>query len=133
MLLEYGNQNKIMSNLVTVALGGALGSLTRYYLSNSTLKHIIFYDIPIAIIFMNILGSFLFGMFMGLIENSIIMSSTVKSFVLTGFLASFTTFSTFAWESVIFIQNENQKRIVNKSIVCHHYYYQYYSVWQDIT
>lgn len=106
MLLEYGNQNKIMSNLVTVALGGALGSLTRYYLSNSTLKNIIFYDIPIAIIFMNIIGSFLFGMFMGLVENSIIMSSTVKAFVLTGFLASFTTFSTFAWESVIFIQNE---------------------------
>ena len=95
-----------MSNLLTVALGGALGSLTRYYLSNSALKHIIFYDIPVAIIFINILGSFMFGIFMGLIENSIMMSSTSKIFILTGFLASFTTFSTFAWESVIFIQNE---------------------------
>tara|TARA_B100000989_G_scaffold1511_1_gene970 strand:+ start:1998 stop:2369 length:372 start_codon:yes stop_codon:yes gene_type:complete len=95
-----------MFNLAAVALGGAFGSIVRYYLSNSTLKHFIFFDIPFAILFINIIGSFVFGVFMGLIENNILISTSIKTFVLTGFLASFTTFSTFAWESVLFIQNQ---------------------------
>lgn len=95
-----------MFNLAAVALGGAFGSIARYYLSNSTLKHFIFFDMPFAILFVNIIGSFVFGVFMGLIENNILISTSIKTFVLTGFLASFTTFSTFAWESVLFIQNQ---------------------------
>tara|TARA_B100001778_G_scaffold272476_1_gene234702 strand:+ start:256 stop:627 length:372 start_codon:yes stop_codon:yes gene_type:complete len=95
-----------MFNLAAVALGGAFGSIARYYLSNSTLKHFIFFDIPFAILLVNIIGSFVFGVFMGLIENNILISTSIKTFVLTGFLASFTTFSTFAWESVLFIQNQ---------------------------
>ena len=95
-----------MFNLAAVALGGAFGSIARYYLSNSTLKHFIFFDMPFAILLVNIIGSFVFGVFMGLIENNILISTSIKTFVLTGFLASFTTFSTFAWESVLFIQNQ---------------------------
>ena len=95
-----------MFNLAAVALGGAFGSIARYYLSNSTFKHFIFFDIPFAILLVNIIGSFVFGVFMGLIENNILISTSIKTFVLTGFLASFTTFSTFAWESVLFIQNQ---------------------------
>ena len=95
-----------MFNLAAVALGGAFGSIARYYLSNSTLKHFIFFDIPFAILLVNIIGSFVFGVFMGLIENNILISTRIKTFVFTGFLASFTTFSTFAWESVLFIQNQ---------------------------
>ena len=95
-----------MLNIATVALGGALGAVARYYLSSSTLKHFMFFDIPLAILIVNIFGSFMFGVFMGLIENNILISASLKTFLLTGFLASFTTFSTFAWESVIFIQND---------------------------
>ena len=95
-----------MLNIATVALGGALGAVARYYLSSSTLKHFMFFDIPLAILIVNIFGSFMFGVFMGLIENNILISASLKTFLITGFLASFTTFSTFAWESVIFIQND---------------------------
>ena len=95
-----------MLNIATVALGGALGSVARYYLSSSALKHFMFFDVPLAILIVNIFGSFMFGVFMGLIENNILISASLKTFLLTGFLASFTTFSTFAWESVIFIQND---------------------------
>ena len=66
-----------MFNLAVVALGGAFGSIARYYLSNSTLKHFIFFDIPFAILFVNILGSFVFGVFMGLIENNILISTAI--------------------------------------------------------
>ena len=111
-LLEFGSQNKRMTKLLVIAFGGALGSLSRYYISNSVLKNFIYFDIPIAIITVNIAGSFIFGFFMGLIENNIIIADNAKIFIMTGFLAAFTTFSTFAWESVILFQNEMYMKLV---------------------
>jgi protein CrcB len=74
-----------MTKLLVIAFGGALGSLSRYYVSNSILKNFIYFDIPIAIITVNIAGSFIFGFFMGLIENNIIIADTTKIFIMTGF------------------------------------------------
>ena len=101
-----------MTKLLVIAFGGALGSLSRHYISNSILKNFIYFDIPIAIITVNIAGSFIFGLFMGLIENNIIIADNAKIFIMTGFLAAFTTFSTFAWESVILFQNEMYMKLV---------------------
>ena len=101
-----------MTKLLVIAFGGALGSLSRHYVSNSILKNFIYFDIPIAIITVNIAGSFVFGFFMGLIENNIIIAGNAKMFIMTGFLAAFTTFSTFAWESVILFQNEMYMKLV---------------------
>ena len=95
-----------MLKLTLIAFGGALGSIGRYYLSSSFLKNFIILDIPIAILFINILGSFFFGVFMGILQNNILISSNIKIFVVTGFLAAFTTFSTFAWESIILFENQ---------------------------
>ena len=101
-----------MVKLTLIALGGALGSIGRYYLSNSALKNFIFFDIPVAILFVNILGSFFFGVFMGILQNNIIISNNVKIFVITGFLAAFTTFSTFAWESVVLFENQKYLKLI---------------------
>lgn len=43
---------------------------------------------------------------MGLFESNIIISNNVKNFLTFGFIAAFTTFSTFAWEAVILINND---------------------------
>ena len=76
-----------MLNLATVALGGAFGSIARYYLSNSALKNFVYLDIPFAIVAVNVIGSFIFGIFMGFLENNMILSNNIKLFVITGFLA----------------------------------------------
>ncbi len=101
-----------MIKLLSIAIGGALGSIARYSLSNSILKNFIFFDMPLAILFVNIIGSFIFGILMGLIENNIIGSSNLKIFLIAGFLSAFTTFSTFAWESVVLIQNQMYIKLV---------------------
>tara|TARA_B100001996_G_C18664779_1_gene594467 strand:+ start:2098 stop:2469 length:372 start_codon:yes stop_codon:yes gene_type:complete len=101
-----------MIKLLSIAVGGALGSIARYSLSNSILKNFIFFDMPLAILFVNIIGSFIFGILMGLIENNIIGSSNLKIFLIAGFLSAFTTFSTFAWESVVLIQNQMYIKLV---------------------
>ena len=101
-----------MINFTIIAIGGALGSLSRYYLSNTFLKNFVFFDIPFAILAINALGSLFFGFFMGLYTSNIIASDNLKVFVLTGFLAAFTTFSTFAWESIVLFQNEMYIKLV---------------------
>jgi len=111
--LEFGSlNNQDMINLTIIAIGGALGSLSRYYLSNTFLKNFVFFDIPFAILAINAIGSMFFGLFMGLYTSNIIASDNLKVFLLTGFLAAFTTFSTFAWESIILFQNEMYIKLV---------------------
>ena len=97
---------------MSIAFGGALGSLVRYYLSNSTLKNIIFLDLPLAILIINILGSFTFGFVMRILETNVYITNNLKVFLTFGFLSAFTTFSAFAWESVVLIQNEMYIKLV---------------------
>jgi CrcB protein len=100
-----------MLQYILIAFGGSLGSLARYYLSNSLLKNFIFFDVPVAILAVNILGSFVFGIIMGIIENNLI-SENIKNFLLFGFLAAFTTFSTFAWEAITLIHSEMYIKLI---------------------
>lgn len=100
-----------MLQYILIAFGGSLGSLARYYLSNSLLKNFIFFDVPVAILAVNILGSFVFGIIMGIIENNLILEN-IKNFLLFGFLAAFTTFSTFAWEAITLIHSEMYIKLI---------------------
>ena len=101
-----------MLKIFFIASGGALGSLARYFVATGPLKNFIFFDIPVAIISVNIVGSFFFGIMLGLIQSNFIVSENIKIFTLSGFLAAFTTFSTFAWESVSLIQQEMYIKLV---------------------
>jgi len=93
-------------NLIYVALGGVLGALLRYgsvkLFNNIKIPNL--GVMPISVILVNIIGSFLFGLLLYL-SKSLNPSETVKLFLFTGFLGSYTTYSTFIYEfSLLFEQ-----------------------------
>lgn len=82
-----------MRNLVFVALGGALGAICRYLISRLAET-----SFPWGTLVVNLLGSFLIGIFVGIVNKGL-LSPEMKLLLVTGFCGGFTTFSTFASEA----------------------------------
>ena len=82
----------MIRNVLLVALGGAVGSVIRYLLSNINTSF------PWGTFVVNILGSLLIGLLVGLVSKGV-LSPEMKLLLVTGFCGGFTTFSTFANES----------------------------------
>ena len=88
------NEGMIMlRNILLVALGGAVGSVCRYLLSGMNVA-----SWPWGTFAVNILGSLIIGLLVGLVSKGIV-SPEMKLLLVTGFCGGFTTFSTFANES----------------------------------
>ena len=86
-----------------VALGGAIGCVARY-LSTLGAARLLGTTFPYGTMLVNVVGCLLAGLVFGLIETRG-LPSVVRLLVLTGFLGGFTTFSTFALETVDFLQS----------------------------
>ncbi len=86
-----------MYKLLMVALGGAVGAVSRYALSGwvQTLSRSLF---PWGTLSVNLVGSLIIGLVTGAVE-SVTVSPGIRLLVLTGGLGAFTTFSTFSLES----------------------------------
>jgi CrcB protein len=86
-----------------VALGGALGAVSRYGLTQ--LVPIAASGFPWAIWFANVFGSMLMGLLYVLIIERGIIAQQWAPFLMVGFLGALTTFSSFAVEGVLLWQN----------------------------
>ena len=85
-------------NLIGIALGGAFGALSRYFLDRGIVN---WTGEPIIGTFaVNMIGSFLLGFLIVMIGNRTEWSSLIKDTLTIGVLASFTTFSTFTVASI---------------------------------
>ena len=95
-----------MSNFFLVALGGSIGASTRYifYLISKNLLSPS--NLFINTLFVNIIGSFLIGYLIVLLENKSLSQDFIKYFFIIGVLGSFTTFSAFSLETIDLIVNK---------------------------
>lgn len=85
-------------NLIGIALGGAFGALSRYFLDRGIVNWT--GDPIIGTFAVNMIGSFLLGFLIVMIGNRTEWSSLIKDTLTIGVLASFTTFSTFTVASI---------------------------------
>ncbi len=94
-----------MNEIIFVGIGGFSGAISRY-LSILFVTHITGgKNYPVGTMAVNILGCFLLGLGLGLATEKQMLSAEVRLLLFTGFLGSFTTYSTFGAESFDLIRN----------------------------
>jgi len=91
----------MVSTLVSVALGGALGASARY-LTGVAAVRIMGHGFPWGTLTVNILGSFLMGALVVVLAH--LSATRFAPFLMTGLLGGFTTFSAFSLDAVTLFQ-----------------------------
>ena len=87
-----------------VALGGSLGAVLRFYLSNLS-DSLFGKQFPFGTLAVNVIGAFLIAILYGLIERETIDPMPYRFLLGVGLLGAFTTFSTFSIETLTLLQN----------------------------
>ncbi|MBO9398081.1 fluoride efflux transporter CrcB [Shimia sp. R9_2] len=88
-------------NLTYVAVGGAIGAALRYLVGLGVVRLVgqgFWNGFPLAIITVNVIGSFLMGAFVVVVAQRGL--THYSPLVMTGLLGGFTTFSAFSLETV---------------------------------
>jgi CrcB protein len=95
-----------LSNFFLVALGGSIGASTRYFFYLISKNILSTSNLFINTLIVNIIGSFLIGYLIVLLENKSLSQDFIKYFFIIGVLGSFTTFSAFSLETIDLIVNK---------------------------
>jgi fluoride exporter len=86
---------------LTVALGGGLGTVARYFLSG-VVAHAFGETFPWGTLIVNVTGSFVIGFFGTLTgpDGRMLVGGTTRQFVMVGICGGFTTFSSFSLQTL---------------------------------
>lgn len=101
---------------VFASIGGAFGALCRYSVGVRLVKYKSFFW---GTLLVNILGSFLLGVFMGfqMQAGQGTFDSALWVLLAEGFLGAFTTFSTFSYESFLLFQSGKKMKAMTNILL----------------
>ena len=91
-----------MKQVLLVFIGGGVGSALRYVIG--TLSKTSASEFPWGTFFVNVLGSLLIGILMGISLKNSSLSENQAILLIAGFCGGFTTFSAFAYENHVFLK-----------------------------
>lgn len=97
----------MMTPILSVALGGALGSVLRYAMGTAMTAHAAAAwgsRFPLGTFAVNLLGSLLIGLVAGMADKHAALSPELRLFLITGVLGGYTTFSSFGLETVMLLK-----------------------------
>ena len=89
--------------ILYLAVAGALGAVSRFLLSGVTYR-LLGSGFPYGTLCVNIIGSLLIGFVMQVGLTTDIIPQSLRTVITVGFLGAFTTFSTFSFETLNYIQ-----------------------------
>ena len=92
-----------MNLIFIIAVGGAIGAVCRYLLS-SQIAQVAGTQFPWGILIVNVVGGFFMGAIAGLGAQSMGISQETRTFLTTGVLGGFTTFSAFSLDMALLIE-----------------------------
>ncbi|MDY3978842.1 MAG: fluoride efflux transporter CrcB [Tidjanibacter sp.] len=92
--------------MLIAGCGGFIGTCLRF-LTGKFFNFVSHSGFPWGTFAVNIVGSFLIGIFFGLAEKTQLISPQMNVFLITGFCGGFTTFSSFADDMYLLVQNKN--------------------------
>lgn len=93
-----------MLQYLLVAIGGALGSVSRFALGRFSYSYF-HHDWPWMTLGINASGSFAIGVIYVLVAEKSTLHADSRYLLMVGFLGAFTTFSTFALETVTLFES----------------------------
>jgi CrcB protein len=91
-------------NLFLVAIGGALGSVSRFVISTLVLRTT-GWLFPAGTFVVNLVGCLVFGAIIGVAEQRVVLTMEARAFLLSGVLGGFTTFSSYTFESFVLLRD----------------------------
>ncbi|HEY1268437.1 MAG TPA: fluoride efflux transporter CrcB [Candidatus Binatia bacterium] len=94
-----------MAQIAAVGVGGFLGSILRYLLSGWVHKTLASDWFPYGTLAVNVIGCLLIGFLAGVEEKHSLFTADVRLFIFIGIVGGFTTFSAFAYETVLLARN----------------------------
>lgn len=93
-----------MTVVLAIALGGAFGAMARFAVSSWSTQR--FKHSPTGTLLVNLSGALALGIFAGLAQGQVNVSSEVERLIVTGMLGSYTTFSTMMYETFVLLETE---------------------------
>lgn len=92
--------------MLIAGLGGFIGTCLRYLVGK--FAHVLFAaPFPYGTFIVNVVGSLIIGILFGLAEKTNLISTHMNVFLITGFCGGFTTFSSFADDMYLLMQNKH--------------------------
>jgi fluoride exporter len=102
-----------VKNYLSVFIGGGIGASCRYWLSGAVYRWFPA-SFPFGNLFVNISGCFLIGILMTAFSDRFTVNPALRLFLVIGILGGFTTFSSFSYETISLLKdNEVAAAVLN--------------------
>jgi fluoride exporter len=95
-----------LQNYFIVFFGAGIGGMVRYWGTNFVYKFLS-PSFPYGTLFVNVLGSFIIGIVMYYLDSNDLISHDLRIFLTVGFCGGLTTFSTFSYETINFLKEND--------------------------
>ena len=105
---RQGNRSNhsMIRQLILVGAGSAIGGMLRFGIGK-WMYGLYPHPFPYPTLIINIVGSFLIGLFYGLTMKTTSVSPAMALFLTSGICGGFTTFSAFSYENIVLLKNGN--------------------------